>query len=559
MHKYIREFSQILSLTASLLLFPNLVLAQANKLDHFINKKIASMTLDEKVGQLFIVGFPYKTLHKDLEFFITTNKPGSYLLFKRNFSSIDDLKKLNQDLYRISYKVTKLPPLIAIDQEGGPVSRLPIHPPQANALALGQTQSPLLAEEMGYQTGLFLRTVGFNMNLAPVLDVANPRSQSFIGVRSFGSDPELVAEMGHSYSRGLLKAHVIPTAKHFPGTGNLRSDPHYQVVSNKSSLDYLKANDLKPFEKYSSLGPRTAMMLSHSIYPALDPAKEPASFSTKIVKDLLRNEMKYRGLVITDDLQMQGSKQLLRTEAAALKALQAGSDIVMLTWSFKEQTKAFKLVKAAVQKGELSEQDLNQKLRRILYAKAFANTFTDRDSLSELQRGPNLTSNSYSEIDATILNKNLKMGLLPKALPAKASRTPASVLRNLCVIAPTETFIESFKSGYKGPSKSLLLANGGQAKDVEAFIRKGRCDSTVIAITGPKTSRLLKELSLATKKNLVVSNLGAPHLVSHESAYLRVINLYFAHDDAGTQVAQHLEEIFRQNGMSLAHSGQTEI
>lgn len=559
MHKYIREFSLNLSLTASLLLFPHLVLAQGLKLDQIIDKKIASMTLDEKVGQLFIVGFPYKTLHKDLESFITTNKPGSYLLFKRNFSSIEDLKKLNQDLYRISYKTTKLPPLIAIDQEGGPVSRLPIHPPQANALALGQTQSPLLAEEMGYQTGLFLRTVGFNMNLAPVLDVANPRSQSFIGVRSFGSDPELVAQMGHSYSRGLLKAHVIPTAKHFPGTGNLRSDPHYQVVRNTSSLEYLKANDLKPFEKYASLGPRTAMMLSHSIYPALDPAKEPASFSSKIVKELLRDDMKYRGLVITDDLQMQGSKQLLRTEAAALKALQAGSDIVMLTWSFKEQTKAFKLVKDAVQKGELSEKDLHQKLKRILHAKAFANTFSARESLNNLQQGITLGSNSYSKIDATILKKNLKIGLLPRALPTKGSRAPASVLKNLCVIAPTETFITSFKSGYKGTHHSLLLANGGQAKDVESFIKKSRCDSTVIAVTGPKTSRLIKHLSPQTKRKLVVSNLGAPHLVSHESSFLRVINLYFAHDDAGTEVAQHLEEIFRQNGMSLAHSNQSEI
>ena len=171
MLKYIREILYILSVSLCICVFPNFVLATPSPgLEKIIDQKIAAMSVEEKVGQLFIVGFPQKTLTAELQKFITQYKPGSYLLFKRNISSLEQIKALNADLYSASYRSTNLPPLIAIDQEGGAVSRLPISPAQPNALALGQTHSPQLAEDMGYQTGLFLREVGFNMNLAPVLD-----------------------------------------------------------------------------------------------------------------------------------------------------------------------------------------------------------------------------------------------------------------------------------------------------------------------------------------------------------------------------------------------------
>lgn len=172
MRKYNREIFKILSLSLLFFIFPNLVLADSASLKKYVEKKIAQMTLDEKVGQLFMVGFPQKKITPDLDKFISKYKPGSFLLFKRNITSVEQIRNLNSTLYHTSFKHTRLPPLLAIDQEGGSVSRLPIFPAQPNALAVGQTQSPLLAEEMGFQTGRFLREVGFNMNLAPVLDVS---------------------------------------------------------------------------------------------------------------------------------------------------------------------------------------------------------------------------------------------------------------------------------------------------------------------------------------------------------------------------------------------------
>lgn len=545
MGKYIRESIQILSLSLMISIFPHFVLAKTGQIAEIIEKKISTMSIEEKVGQLFLIGFPQTKLTPELEDFIETYKPGAFLLFKRNITSVSQIRELNTTLYRASYKYTKLPPLIAIDQEGGSVSRLPIFPSPPNALAIGQTQSPLLAQEMGYQTGLFLREVGFNMNLAPVLDVADPLSGSFIGARSFGADPQLVGDLGVAYSQGLLKARVLPTAKHFPGVGSINSDPHLGVVQNPSSLETLKKTDLKPYESYIKLGDKIALMLSHFIYPALDESKEPASFSKKISRVLLRNEMNYKGLVITDDLQMQGSKQLLRPEFAALKALQSGADVVMLTWSFADQGKAFEYVRKSVETGSLSLNEIDEKVRRILAVKAFVNLYRRNPQQPVLFSGLSLTSKEYSDIEDNILEQNLKTNLVAKTLPAKNSestRRLASIAR-VCVLAPSNKFIFSFKKSTDKTLATKLFNNAFNKQEMENWIQSNHCPVSIVAVTGPKTARLVYELPLKLKKKLVVVNLSAPKLLASQKGFLRVLQLYFNHNDSGKKVAQHLDEI----------------
>lgn len=554
MHKYIRETSRILSFTTLICIFPVLVLAQAKSLDQIIDSKIASMSLEEKVGQLFIVGFPNTTMDKELQQFITTYKPGSFLLFKRNIQSVEQIRALNLTLYQAAYRSSKLPPLIAIDQEGGAVSRLPIQPAPPNALAIGQTQSPLLAEEMGYQTGLFLREVGFNMNLAPVLDVANPFSTSFIGVRSFGADPELVKELGVAYSKGLMRSRVIPTAKHFPGTGDLKADPHTTIVKNIATVSDLKKKDLIPFAGYSSLGSNIAVMLSHSIYPALDASREPASFSSKISTDLLREDLNYKGLVVTDDLQMKGSKQLLRPEMAALKALKAGADIVMLTWSFADQEKAIQLVKQAVQKNEITEQELKAKLHRILVVKAFANIYKKDPTLPSLISAGNLSSKSYADLEEQVLSQNIKSNLITKVLPGKAKnrRAPASV-KNVCALSPTKDFLTSFTTSTTAKVFSYKIANDSDATEILQW-SEGRCPIIVLAVTGRKTAKLLRTLPADLKKKIIVVNLGSPGLIPKERPYRKLIQLYFNHKDSGKKVAEHLNEILGLSTPAVAQN-----
>ena len=553
MWKYIREISRILSITALVCIFPALVPAQAKTLDQIIDAKIAQMTLDEKVGQLFIIGFPQTKMDVELNQFISQYKPGSLLLFKRNVLSVEQFRKLNSELYQAVYKSTKLPPLIAIDQEGGAVSRLPIDPAPPNALAIGQTQSPLLAEEMGYQTGLFLREVGFNMNLAPVLDVADPFSASFIGVRSFGADPEMVKEIGVAYSKGLMRSRVIPTAKHFPGTGNLKADPHAMIVKNSASISDLKKKDLVPFEGYSSLGSNIALMLSHSIYPSLDPSKEPASFSSKISSELLRKDLKYKGLVVTDDLQMKGSRQLLRPELAALKAIKAGADVVMLTWSFADQEKAIRTVRDAIKKGDISQEELNGKLHRILMAKAFANVYRKDPSLPSFIAAGTLSSKEYASLEEKVLSQNIQSNLIPKNLPAKAnkSRAPASVGR-VCALSPNKDFIKSFMSSTSLKVSTFHIAGDSDSTEVMQWTEGAHCPLLVLAITGGKTAKLLRSLPSDIKKKTIVVNLGSPGLVPRERPYKKVIQLYFNHKDSGKKVAEHLNEILGLSSSSVA-------
>ncbi|MDG0814952.1 glycoside hydrolase family 3 protein [Bdellovibrio svalbardensis] len=532
-----------MSFTILICIFPALVLAQGKSLDQIIDAKISAMTVDEKVGQLFIVGFPNTAMDKDLHKFIATHKPGAFLLFKRNVHSVQQITALNASLYQAAYKSSKLPPLIAIDQEGGAVSRLPIDPAPPNALAIGQTQSPLLAEEMGYQTGLFLREVGFNMNLAPVLDVANPFSTSFIGVRSFGADPELVKELGVAYSKGLMRSRVIPTAKHFPGTGDLKADPHTTIVKNVASISSLKAKDLIPFQGYSSLGNNIAVMLSHSIYPALDSSREPASFSSKISTNLLRDDLKYKGLVVTDDLQMKGSKQLLRPEMAALKAIKAGADIVMLTWSFADQEKAIRTVRKAVVDKEISAKELNAKLHRILMVKAFANIYKKDPALPSFISSGSLSSKQYADLEDQVLSQNIKSNLIARSLPGKAKklRAPAS-LKKVCALSPTKDFLNSFVSATTAKVLTYRIANDSDATEIMQW-SEGRCPVVILAVTGKKTAKLLRALPNDLKKKTIVVNLGSPGLIPKEGPYRKLIQLYFNHKDSGKKVAEHLNEI----------------
>lgn len=552
MSNYIREYFQTLSLTLLMCIFPNLVPASPGDLPSLIDERIAKMSPEEKVGQLFIVGFPDKVISPELDHFLGKYKPGSFLLFKRNISSLEQIRNLNRDLYNSSYKYTRLPPLIAIDQEGGSVSRLPISPAQPNALAIGKTLSPLLAQEMGYQTGLFLREVGFNMNLAPVLDVVDPFAASFIGVRSFGSDPQIVRDLGLAYSQGLLKARVIPTAKHFPGTGSLNQDPHTAVVENHATLEDMKKKDLLPFMGYAALGQNIAVMMSHLIYPGLDEGREPASFSRKISTELLRGDLKYIGLVVTDDLQMQGSRQILRPEAGALKALRSGADIVMLTWSFSDQAKAFDYILQAMKNGELPIEEVDQKLRRILYAKAFANLYRRDPKLPSLLTGATLSSKDYAKVEAEVLSKNVTSNLaLENNQGLKVVRKPSSDER-VCAASPSLDFINAFQIHLKKKQRTLVLTKDSTTETISSWLKKSACTVVFVAVTGPRTAGQIKQLNPTDRARLIAVNLSSPRLVNKHLGYRQVIQLYFNHKDAGKKIVQHMEDILASAQGSFA-------
>ncbi len=534
------------------LLFPNFVLAQ-------VPPSVEELSLDQKVGQLFLIGFPQQSVDPQLEAFIKKYKISSFILFKRNISSLAQVAQMNSRLQKISIAASRALPIIAVDQEGGQVARIPTRPPIPNAMSVGQTQDSALAYSLGQETAKIIRTLGFNMNLAPVLDVSNPNKESFIGQRSFGSDAEKVSSIGVSLSRGLLDEAVIPTAKHFPGVGSISEDPHKKTVEYSASAETLYERDLRPFEEFSKLGPNTAIMLSHFSYPGLDPTKTPATLSPRIIKELLRNKIGFTGLVITDDIQMKGLSEISNPHEAGLKALKAGADIIMMTWSFKDQAKAIEHVKQAVLSGDFSIADLNEKVSRILAVKKFLYNKGSQQGKIQSARIIALSTKKLREIESRILDFNIKMAVQKPQTPD--GRSPTAISENLiranaveCIFSPTHEFITSFKKSkpFTRAMKTTVKTNPQMLID---YMNSRGCDFGIYAVYGQKTALILEALPASLAKKILVVNLNTPSLIPDMKKFLNVVNLYFPHPDAGKKVADNLSILIQHEFLEqFAHT-----
>jgi beta-N-acetylhexosaminidase len=535
-----------------LALFPNFLIAQTPP-------KVEQMSVDQKVGQLFLIGFPQQKVDTQLENFIKTYKISSFILFKRNISSLSQVARMNSQLQVLAAKATSSMPIIAVDQEGGQVARVPTKPPIPNAMSVGQTQDAELAYSLGQETAKIIRTLGFNMNLAPVLDISSPDSDSFIGQRSFGSDADKVSSIGYSLSKGLLDEAVIPTAKHFPGVGAVAGDPHKKTVQYKASAQTFYDRDIKPFNEFSKLGANTAIMLSHLTYPTLDPTNSPATLSPHIIKDILREKVGYTGLVITDDIQMKGLTNVSTTSDAALAALKAGADVIMMTWSFKDQARAIDRVKKAVASGELTEEELNEKVSRILSVKEFLHKKTPRLGDIESPKVVALSTKKLREIESRILDFNLKVAL-KKSSEVYAERAPAAIPEEknpkspVCIFSPTDDFISSFKKSNLNLKavKTTLKTKPAMLAD---YMKKNSCRYGVYVVHGKRTAVLLEKMPAALMQKMLVVNLNSPNLVPDPEKFLNVVNLYFAHPDAGKKVAENIRALARRGHLGqFAHT-----
>ncbi|WP_413289464.1 glycoside hydrolase family 3 protein [Bdellovibrio sp. HCB337] len=511
------------------------------------------MSVDQKVGQLFLIGFPQQSVDPQLESFVKKHKISSFILFKRNISSLAQVAKMNAQLQKLALASSETLPFIAVDQEGGQVARVPTRPPIPNAMSIGQTQNSELAHSLGQETAKIIRTLGFNMNLAPVLDISSPNSDSFIGLRSFGSDASKVSSIGVSLSKGLLDEAVVPTAKHFPGVGGVIDDPHKKTASYKASAETLYERDIKPFEEFSKLGPNTAIMLSHFSYPTLDPTNTPATISPQIIKEILRKQIGYTGLVITDDIQMKGLTAVSNPHEAALQALKAGADIIMMTWSFKDQAKAIERVKEAVKKGELTTEELNEKVARILAVKKYLAEKSPQQGELQNPKVIALSTKKLREIESRILDFNIKMAL--QKPQEETERAPAAVppsninAKNpVCVFAPMGEFIDSFKKS-SVPVIAIKTTAKTKAQMLVDFMKKSSCSYAVYAIYGRKTAVILDKLPKDIAKKILVVNLNTPSLIPDSTKFLNVVNLYFPHPEAGKKVADNFRGLARRGDL----------
>ncbi|MFQ5931563.1 MAG: beta-N-acetylhexosaminidase [Nitrospiraceae bacterium] len=324
------------------------------------------MTRRNQVGQLFMLGFAGTSVSKNLADFLAEYRPGGLILFARNLETPSQIANLTNTLQQ---RASDLPLLISIDQEGGRVSRLPagftIFPA---CEVIGQCNSFELAYAAASATAVELRAVGINMNLAPVLDVNTNPANPIIGNRSFGTSATLVAELGLATMSGLQDNKVLACGKHFPGHGDTPADSHYELPVVTASLERLRALELRPFLHAIQNG-LASMMTAHVLYPALD-EHLPATLSPAILTDLLRGQLRFTGLTLTDDLEMHAIMDHHGIEEAAVQAFLAGADMLLIGQDRDRQVGAMEAVLRAVTDGTISKQRLDASLRRLAQAKS---------------------------------------------------------------------------------------------------------------------------------------------------------------------------------------------
>jgi len=312
-----------------------------------------------------MVGFDGVSPSKEVECMISKHHVGGVILFSRNIQSPLQLAKLTTSLQAISKDG---PLLMGVDQEGGRVSRLPKPFTQfPKACVYGQLNDIPLTYSVAEAMAKELTSVGINLNFAPVLDVDTNPHNPVIGDRSFGQSPLLVAEHGLAMMSGLQDNHVIACGKHFPGHGDTHLDSHKALPSVNHAIGRLNDIELKPFIHLAK-NRLASMMTAHVLYKALDP-KWPATLSKKIVTGLLRETIGFSGVVVSDDLEMKGITDHGSVADAAVLAIVAGCDLLLVCHTFDVQIAALEALIHAVEKGEISEERIDQSVHRMLMLK----------------------------------------------------------------------------------------------------------------------------------------------------------------------------------------------
>lgn len=312
------------------------------------------------IGQLFIIGISGKTLTENEAQFITENNIGGIVLFGRNLESPDQLKKLTSQLNSLALDH---PLFISIDMEGGRVNRLKspfkLWP---SALEIAQTKTTSEAFDLAFEMGDQLLDLGINLNFSPCVDILTNPKNEVIGNRAFGTEPETVSKYASATARGLIKAGVLPCLKHFPGHGNTLLDSHEALPIEETSLDVLEEREFLAFKKtIRSKAP--LVMTSHIVFKEID--SEPVTLSPVMISKL-KNEMRFSGLVITDDLGMKAISNNYSIEEVPVKALNAGCDILLYCNDLEAQPVALKATRQAFEDGNLDTEKIKLSIQKVI-------------------------------------------------------------------------------------------------------------------------------------------------------------------------------------------------
>ncbi len=328
-----------------------------------------ALTDRQKIGQRLAAGFPGTKMSDAFVRLVKEHKIGNVILFKENVAGMAQLMRLCGNIQNLVFSETGHPAFIAIDQEGGPVSRLPadatIFPSAMAIAATGKTHN---AYDAGVITGRELAALGVNFNLAPVMDINSNPQNPVIGVRSYGDTPDTAGAYGTQTIRGLLDAGILCAAKHFPGHGDTAADSHVGLPCVDKSLQELLACELKSFKDAIAAGV-PAVMTSHILFPQLEKEKVPATMSRRIVTGLLKEKLGFSGLVLSDCMMMNAVAGHYGTVAGSLMAAQAGVDLIFISHSVQLAGETAGAMLRALGEGRLDAGEMESSVEKILQYK----------------------------------------------------------------------------------------------------------------------------------------------------------------------------------------------
>lgn len=363
----------------------------------------------DKLGQLLIIGLRDKVLTQDEAEFIVKNNIGGVILFDRNIESPEQVHALVKSLQNLRHKTRdKLPFFVAIDMEGGRIARLKKPFTEWPAVSLlGKLDSTSVAFRYALSMALELKSVGINLDFAPCVDVLTNPKNVLIGDRSLSADPEQVAKLSSALVRGYIKGGIIPCAKHFPGHGNTIVDSHDDLPVENVDLDRLRNMEMVPFKK--AFRARLDMvMTAHIQFPKVDP-EWPVTLSEKFLKDILRKELRFRNIVISDDLDMKALVNHYKVDEIPVRAFQAGCDILMYCNDFDHPQMALEALDKAVKDHKITAKQVDESYNRVVTLKKDVLSKPDPDEWSTV-------SQWIGHIDHLRLAKGILEGSVPADL-----------------------------------------------------------------------------------------------------------------------------------------------
>lgn len=339
------------------------------KTDSLINE----LTLEQKIGQMFVIrpeslsekkiDGGVKKIDSQMIDFYNDYPAGGFCIFKQNIQTPEQLKELNQQLHSLGY----IQPFIFVDEEGGKVARLANDPnfdlPKYESMSeIGESGDVKKAFTAGSTIGAYLKEFNFDVDFAPVADVNSNPNNPVIGTRAFSSDPNVVSRMDLAFLQGLGSKGIEGCLKHFPGHGDTSADTHQGYAESNKTWDQLLKMEMIPFKSGIEKGV-SMIMTAHVTLPKVDSSGVPSTLSYIVLTEKLRNELGYNGIIITDAMEMGAITKIYPNDAAVVKAIQAGVDIILMPSNYK---KAFNLVLRAVMDGTIPEERIDESVERIL-------------------------------------------------------------------------------------------------------------------------------------------------------------------------------------------------